>query len=122
MTGTAKLVWKLSDEGLSFSVAGNNGIAIAPDEWGLYEVVVGHDQRGGVSPLVGLIEDGVVVVGSLNDVMVPHALIAAFDEPQARQLGLPSSAPVRLHVKGQGILTSPSFRFQHQLVMSNGSP
>lgn len=122
MSQRANLKWESSDKGILFRLLDSGGINIAPNTWGLHEVTVDTDQQGSIGPIIGLVEDGAISIDENHEVLLPHSIVASMSEQQAAQIGLPPSSPVRLSIKGQGILTSPNFRFQYQLVKTNGSP
>ena len=122
MSKTANLKWEQIERGLLFNLIDLKNHSIPPDSWGRFLVTTANGQKGSVGPLIGLIEDSIISVKPDNKIFVPNEILAAMNEQQTAQLGLPTSAPVRLSIKGQGILTSPSFRFQHQLVKSDGTP
>lgn len=122
MTKTATLRCKPVGDGVSFAVTNSEGQLLPPEVWGLHDVIVAGGQRGSVAPLVGLVEDESIAVGSDNTAFVPNSIIAAWNEPQVHQLGLPPVAPVRLKIQGRGILTAPAFRFNHQFVKADQTP
>ena len=103
-------------------LAGPGGVATDIPDWGKCPVTVSDGLPGSVGPLLGLVEDGEVSPDPEGKIHVPYGLLARLNAGQAGQLGLPPLAPVRLKIQGKGILTSPGFRFQQQLVKLNGTP
>ncbi|MCP5352230.1 MAG: DEAD/DEAH box helicase [Chromatiales bacterium] len=116
-----KLSWTVGDAGLVFQVERPNGVLVPLDSWGRESLLLRDGRKAGVGALLGFTEDGKVEADGMR-LPVPHALLATLDSIQSAQLGLPPIAPVRLKIQGRGILASPSFRFQHQLVKLDGTP
>ncbi len=119
---TAILNWSLTDKGIEFSLLNPSGSLIPVDQWGLFPVSTSNGQSGSVAVLLGLIEDEVAHVDKGDVVHLGFRELAAFDELELKQLGLPIAAPFRLKIRGVGILTSARFRFEHQLIKGDGSP
>lgn len=119
----ATLNWQVTDAGARFAVIDASGRPTRFEDWGRVRLRVGPQgtAAGSVGALLGLVEDGVLEVFADTELMVPHPIVAGFDERVLAQLGLPAAAPLRLRVRGRGILTSPSFRFDYQLVMEDGT-
>jgi superfamily II DNA or RNA helicase len=117
----AQLRWTAEPGGIRFRVISIDGTDLAVTEWGAAPVATDHGP-GSVAPLLGLLEDAAVDSASDGNVLVPHATVAALSPAQIRQLGLPPAAPFVLNVQGKGVLSSPSFRFRHQLQNASGVP
>jgi hypothetical protein len=118
---TALLTWHPESGGLRFRVTDDSGHSITPADWGA--VAVRHQGgRASIAPLLALLEDGDYLPDTDASLLVPHARVAAWDRHQIAQLGLPPVAPFHLNIRGQGVLTSPAFRFRHQLQRTDGVP
>ncbi len=90
-------------------------------EWGRSPVATnGHPAS--VGPLLGLMQDEKAFADPDHTVTVDHRHLAALGDVAIQQLGLPSAAPYRLNVRGEGILTSPRFQFRFHLVGHDGRP
>ena len=113
------LHWQPGPEGITFWLEGRGGARIAPPQWALHEIRTA-DGVGSGAPLLSLLEEGVAESLPDHSVLVPHPRIAGLDDQQIRWIGLPPAAPYRLNIRGQGILTSPGFRFQFQLIGHDG--
>ena len=122
MTERARLTWEQKPEGATFQVTSISGENYPVDSWGRFDLTTQDGKPASIGPLLGLLEDGTVHPDAAGKVLLRHSQIAALDEAGVRQLGLPTVAPLRLKIRGQGILTSPGFRFQHQLVKGDGKP
>lgn len=120
MTEQARLAWRSVPGGIAFHVVSHTGEE-SPETWGRFDVVTEGGRPANVGPLLGLVEDESATTGGVQ-VMVPNDRVAALDEVQLGQLGLPSAAPLRLKISGAGILASPSFRFNYQFIKSDGGP
>ncbi|MCF8005741.1 MAG: DEAD/DEAH box helicase, partial [Chromatiaceae bacterium] len=90
-------------------------------QWGATPVATDHGP-GSVAPLLGLLEDGALAIVGGDEVLASHGTIAALSPAQVRQLGLPPVAPYVLNIQSKGVLSSPSFRFRHQLQNASGVP
>lgn len=117
----AQLRWTAEPGGIRFRVVAADGRDLAVTEWGAAAIKT-DGGPGSVAPLLGLVEDAVVDAAGESDVLVPHAIVAALSPSQIRQLGLPPAAPFVLNIQGKGVLSSPSFRFRHQLQNATGVP
>jgi superfamily II DNA or RNA helicase len=72
---------------------------------------------------VAVVEDGLAELdGNQESLFLSHDQLAHFSDLAARQVGLPAAAPYRLRIQGEGILSQPGFRFQWQLVRTDGRP
>ncbi|WP_295883936.1 DEAD/DEAH box helicase [uncultured Thiohalocapsa sp.] len=117
----ALLRWEAEAGGLRFRVATASGQPVAPADWG--SLTVRHeDGRASIAPLLTLLEDEDYLPDAYASMLIPHARVAAWDRHQIAQLGLPPVAPFHLNIRGQGVLTSPAFRFRHQLQRNDGVP
>jgi hypothetical protein len=115
------LGWTVDDGGLTFQVVTEDGQPRPVDVWGA-EGLEAEGRAASAGPLLALLEDGAVSPGADGTVAVPHDLAARWDGHQVRQLGLPEVAPYRLNIRGQGVLSSPGFRFVFQLQDRQGRP
>lgn len=117
----AILSWEAEASGLRFRIATASGQPVAPADWGSL-TVRNEDGPASIAPLLTLLEDEDALPDTDGSVLVPHARVAAWDRHQIAQLGLPPVAPFHLSIRGQGVLTSPAFRFRHQLQRNDGVP
>lgn len=117
----ASLTWNVEDHGLRFRISDASGQPIPASEWGATQVRHA-DGPGSVAPLLALLEDAELTPDADASLLVPYAQAAAWDRHQIAQLGLPPVAPFHLNIRGQGVLTSPAFRFRHQLQRGDGVP
>jgi hypothetical protein len=117
----AALTWGAEENGLSFRVSDASGQPIPTSEWGAAKVQ--HpDGPASVAPLLALLDDADLMPDADGSLLVPYANVAGWDRHEIDQLGLPPVAPFHLNIRGQGVLTSPSFRFRHQLQRRDGVP
>jgi len=117
----ALLTWGAENSGLRFRVSEMSGKPIAASEWGA--VKVQHaDGPASVAPLLAQMDDAALTHDADGSLLVPYSNTAAWDRHQIDQLGLPPVAPFHLNIRGQGVLTSPAFRFRHQLQRRDGVP
>ncbi|AGA90550.1 DNA/RNA helicase, superfamily II, SNF2 family [Thioflavicoccus mobilis 8321] len=117
----AKLTWHAEEQGLRFRVSDGAGRAIPESAWGATQVRHAAGPAS-IAPLLTLLDDAGLTVDPDGSLLVPHALVAAWDKHQIAQLGLPPVAPFHLNIRGQGVLSSPAFRFRHQLQSRGGVP
>lgn len=113
--------WAVESDGVRFRVVGADGEDVPVNAWGAARVTTERGS-GSVAPLLGLLEDGMVEAAGNHEVLVPHATVAGLSPVQTGQLGLPPVAPFVLNIQGKGVLSSPSFRFRHQLQNASGVP
>lgn len=117
----SELTWTAKADGLRFRVVQGPSQVVDPSQWGAS--ALSHETgRASVAPLLALIEDGVVAPSADLSLLIPHPIAAGWDRHQIAQLGLPPIAPFHLNIQGRGSLTSPGFRFRHQLETDKGLP
>lgn len=117
----AKLHWSQCADGLRFRVTDAAGRALPFDSWG-QQAVKTEAGPGCVGHLVALVEGDQARLTADGSVEVDNPHIAQMDEIQVGQLGIPHPAPYRLNIRGDGILSSPEFRFRYHLADHGGRP
>lgn len=114
----AKLSWDHDQHGIRFWLQGEGGGRISVDQWGAHDIVTSRG-AGSIAHLLAMADDDVIEVDK-DEVTLAHSQVAELGPVQLERLGLPSSAPWRLELRGSGLLSSPSFRFQHRLIGADG--
>jgi len=118
----ANLTWKCLGDLISFQLKINStSKVVSINEWGLYDIATACG-NGSVACLLGFIEDGIAKKTDNHAIVLEQNSIAKLDNVLLKQIGLPPAAPFRLCIKGQGILTSPSFKFIFHLAKQDGRP
>lgn len=115
------LQWSSNGTDVCFRVLDQEGTVLQVSDWGSVRTEV-NGRPASTAPLLALLANGTVRASTDQSVNVSHGIAAHWDRHQVRQLGLPDVAPFRLSIRGQGILTSPSFRFIFQLQDHRGRP
>ena len=121
MNKQTSLKWDYDDKGVTFAVYDDQGQRTPYQKWALHPINVG-EKTGSVSPILARVSDGEAEVIDDSAVFISHTVLASFEGFEVKQVGLPLIAPYRLKIKGRGILTSPQFLFQYQLVTKECRP
>lgn len=118
----AKLQWKEDENGYHFRLKVGKEECTKVPNWGHYSIHTANG-IGSVGPLLGAFEDGLAdLTEDQLTLFISHNRVAQFTDLAVRQIGLPSAAPFRLRIKGEGVLSQPGFRFQWQFIWPNGRP
>ncbi|AWN14250.1 DEAD/DEAH box helicase [Salinisphaera sp. LB1] len=118
---TSTLEWSCSDAGIRFTLSSADG-PVPVSLWARADPLTVEGQKANVAPLTATIERTVTDKRDAEEVTVSHDEIEALGEAQLAQLGLPTAAPLRIRLRGRGVLTTGDFRFEYQLVRHNGQP
>ncbi len=117
-----ELHWEVDESGYRFWCQASDGRLLPFQAWGRHSVRTPNG-AGSVGPLVAVTEDGLAELNDSQDILsLSHDQLARFSDLAARQIGLPSAAPYRLRIQGEGILSQPGFRFQWQPIRTDGRP
>lgn len=115
------LTWKVNNDWFVFSCLVDSS-HLPVEQWATHEVCLPEGGRGGLGPILGLLEDEVAQVENDKTVIISHEAIANLDANDLNQIGLPEPMPFNLSIDGQGLLTDLDFRFRYRLVHSDSRP
>ncbi|MES1928847.1 DNA/RNA helicase [Salinisphaera dokdonensis CL-ES53] len=115
------LEWTANASGIVFEMKSDQG-ALPISHWARTAAIDKNRQPLNLAPLTRAIERTLLDAGDQSSLTVSNVEIEALSERQLSQIGLPSAAPLRLRLGGEGTVTSSQFRLKHQLVRSNGTP
>lgn len=117
----AQLTWDITSQAIIFQCL-EQGELLPVNSWGRYEIATTEGKKGSVGSLLLSIDNGECQIHDKVIVNVPHQAIARLESHQLAQLGLPKSSTLRLHIRGEGNLSRPDFRFRYHYSKENGTP
>lgn len=92
------------------------------NEWGRHEIITAENKTGSVGALLLSLDSESSELRDSFCIKVPHKTIANFEAHHLQQLGLPKPSMFRLHIRGEGNLAHPDFRFHFHFARINGQP
>ena len=122
MPEVAHIHSRIAEGGINFHLFDQDGSPIRLSDWGTYHCTSPSDEPASIAPLVDMVEETLLEDPGADSVLVPHQQIEQISEAGVKQLHLPPAAPLRLRLRGEGLLNSPQFRFRYQLVHGDGTP
>ena len=117
----AQLTWNVTEQAITFQCL-EQGKFLLVDSWGRHEITTIEGKNGSVGTLFLSIDNDESQIQDNIIVEVPHQVIAQLESHQLAQLGLPKSSTLRLHIRGEGNLSRPDFRFSYHYSKENGTP
>lgn len=115
------LHWDKSKNSIYFWMEDSSGESIHINEWALHDVQTDVG-AGSIAHLVSLYEEESSLFDKDLRLKVGFERIAELDAVGLQRLGLPEVAPYRLELRGEGLLSSPNFRFNVRLIAPSGRP
>lgn len=116
-----KLELRRLPDGVEFRLAGPSG-CLPPEEWALVDSVHlpgGATARVGV--LLRLLEDEQADQRG-EAIFLPHRSVAALDDAERRQTGLPRSCRCAVELRASGAFADPDFSIERRLLNPDGRP
>jgi len=117
----AQLVWNITAQGVIFQCLKEEK-RLPVDSWGQQTIKTSEGKNGSVGVLLSSIDAEAAQTVDDFYVEVPHQVIAQYGRHQLSQLGLPRTSTLRLHIRGDGNLARPDFRFKYHYSKENGMP
>ncbi|MDT0619960.1 hypothetical protein RM531_15940, partial [Salinisphaera sp. P385] len=122
MSKTHMLEWENSERGVTFRVLTAHHDALPITEWGTKQLHGVFGRTVSLSPLNSVIDETAAAAPDTTGVTLSPHEVEALSEVELSRLGLPPAAPLRLRLRGEGLINSPAFRLQPELTHANGSP